>query len=370
MISERRYDLDWLRVILILLVFLHHSAMPFNGDDWLIMNSESSKFLDDLMVYFEQWRLPLLFFISGAGVVFARKNRSSSQFLKERSKRLLIPFMVGIYIIVPPQIYMQNDQKYNHLFDVYKSILISPKTQHLWFIEYLFVFAILSTFVIYFLRSNFAQKILKICEDLCSKAFGFAFFSIILILIKIISKSFYPDDSHSILNLSSSLYYLFYFLMGLLVASKKSFWEHLKKHRKTNLRLAVITLLLFYGIYYFPSNFRAELSIKTQWNIWYAFSGLVSWITTITILGYSQILLNIKSKWLKYLNEAIYPFYILHQTVIVIIAYYVVQLPTNIFIKLLLVVVPSMVIIVLIYLLIIYPFKLSRFLFGMKGKLK
>jgi peptidoglycan/LPS O-acetylase OafA/YrhL len=60
--NVRVSELDWLRVILILAVFLHHALMPFNGDEWHIMNAESSKLLDDVMVYFEQFRLPTLFF--------------------------------------------------------------------------------------------------------------------------------------------------------------------------------------------------------------------------------------------------------------------------------------------------------------------
>ena len=66
---KRLPELDWLRVILILAVFLHHVCMPFNGDGWHVVNNESSKILDDIMVYFEQFRLPILFFISGVGSV-------------------------------------------------------------------------------------------------------------------------------------------------------------------------------------------------------------------------------------------------------------------------------------------------------------
>lgn len=71
MTTNRRFDLDWLRVISVFVVFLHHVCMPFNGDDFHIMNSESSKLPDDVMVYFEQFRLPLLFFVSGVGTIFA-----------------------------------------------------------------------------------------------------------------------------------------------------------------------------------------------------------------------------------------------------------------------------------------------------------
>jgi len=62
--NKRYHELDWLRVMLIFAVFLHHVLMPFNGDHWHVMNKQSSKVLDDIMVYFEQFRLPVLFFIS------------------------------------------------------------------------------------------------------------------------------------------------------------------------------------------------------------------------------------------------------------------------------------------------------------------
>ncbi|WP_048331323.1 acyltransferase family protein [Bizionia psychrotolerans] len=78
--NSRRYDLDWLRVIAILAVYFHHLCMPFNGDDFHIMNAESSKLLDDIMVFFEQVRLPLLFLISGTGTVLAFSKRTWKHF--------------------------------------------------------------------------------------------------------------------------------------------------------------------------------------------------------------------------------------------------------------------------------------------------
>ena len=92
--SNRVSELDWLRVILILAVFLHHVLMPFNGDGWHIMNSESSKLLDDIMVYFEQFRLPILFFIAGVGSVILLRKINALEFLRDKFFRLLIPLIV------------------------------------------------------------------------------------------------------------------------------------------------------------------------------------------------------------------------------------------------------------------------------------
>ena len=93
--NKRYYELDWLRVILIFAVFLHHVFMPFNGDDWHITNTDSSKLLDDIMVYFEQIRLPILFFIAGAGSYLLLQRSAASAFFKIKIYRLVVPFLLA-----------------------------------------------------------------------------------------------------------------------------------------------------------------------------------------------------------------------------------------------------------------------------------
>lgn len=107
-VTPQRYaELDWLRVILIVAVFMHHVFMPFNGDNWHIMNSESSKLLDDTMVYFEQLRLPVLFLIAGAGSIILLNRISSKAFMLSKSKRLLLPLLLAMMFITPPQAYFE-----------------------------------------------------------------------------------------------------------------------------------------------------------------------------------------------------------------------------------------------------------------------
>ena len=140
--SARRYDLDWWRVIAIFAVYLHHIGMPFNGDGFHIMNTESSKVLDDIMVFFEQFRLPLLFLVSGVGTVYAFSKRSWFQFAGERAYRLLIPLVFGVFIIVPPQTFFENKSEYASYWDFYQNIFSNIEVNHLWFIENLFYISI------------------------------------------------------------------------------------------------------------------------------------------------------------------------------------------------------------------------------------
>ncbi len=367
MATLRRYDLDWLRIIAILAVYLHHILMPFNGDDFHIMNTESSKLLDDMMVFFEQFRLPLLFLISGTGTIFAFSKRTWVQFVKERAVRLLVPLFFGVLIIVPPQTYIEHINEYTSYFDVYKRA--DFELNHLWFIENLFWISLAVIPLILFLKSSKSNRLLRFFERITAKRFGLFLLVIPLILILISSKKYYPSDSKNILNLSSTLYYGFFFVMGILFASADITWKHLKQFRKLNFVLFIISSIIFYTYYLMPSDWISPyFTINQRWNLWYVVCCLVGWTFVITLLGYAQIWFNKKSILVQKLNEAIYPFYILHQTVLIVLAYYIIQLELNIPLKMLLLSVTSFPIIVLIYRFLVYPFKITRVLFGMKKR--
>ena len=154
-------------------------------------------------------------------------------------------------------------------------------------------------------------------------------------------------------------------------ACSQLFWDNLKKFRRFHLIIFIISSFLFYGYYFIPNNIiEPYLSISIRWDIWYGLCCLLGWSFVLTLLGYGQIYLNRPSLWLKKMNEAIYPFYILHQTVIVVFAYFIIQMNLNIPMKMTILFTSSFIIIVLIYRFIIYPFRITRVLFGMKRKSK
>src|SRR5512145_1784281 len=103
----RRDDLDWLRVLAILVLHVFHTGMAFNSWGWHIKNAERTAILDLPMAFFHQWRMPLLFFVSGIGTILALRSRSLRGFVAERTRRLLVPLVFGMLVIVPPQIYCE-----------------------------------------------------------------------------------------------------------------------------------------------------------------------------------------------------------------------------------------------------------------------
>jgi len=148
--TNRRYDIDWLRVIAIGLLLVYHVAIGFQS--WGIMigfitNDKPWSSLWIPMTMLNVWRIPLLFFVSGMGVYFAIQNRNWKQLIKERARRIFIPFVFGIFVIVPIQLYLL--QRYYH-WEV--NYLAGPA--HLCFLGNIIVYVIILSPVFFYLKKN------------------------------------------------------------------------------------------------------------------------------------------------------------------------------------------------------------------------
>lgn len=364
-IDSRLSELDWLRVILIFAVFIHHVCMPFNGDGWHIMNKDSSKLLDDIMVYFEQFRLPILFFISGVGSVILLSKITAKKFLKEKFLRLFIPLVVGILFVVPPQSYIENINDFQSYWQAYPVLALKFGTNHLWFIEYLIVFFLLAISLNKLFGTSLGEKVVYSVQKLSQCKVGLYLLVILLVAIKVYFSLMFPSDDNKIENLSSSTFYFFFFIAGMIFIRSKAIWQSLCKHRFYNLILFILSTLAFYSYYYAP-NLSDYFSLDTRWIIWWTVSCLVAWSALLTILGYGQFYLTKTPKWLGSINELIYPFYIFHQTMIVVIGYYIIDLQAPIFVKIMLLFILSFTATSAICWFIIKPFNSLRFLFGLK----
>jgi peptidoglycan/LPS O-acetylase OafA/YrhL len=367
--TGRRAELDWLRVASVSLVFLHHVCMPFNGDHFHIMNDESSKVLDDIMVYFEQWRLPLLLLISGAGTVMAFSKHSAFGFVKERSRRLLLPLIVGVLVIVPPQTYFELKDQFTSYLDFYTQLPDNLESNHLWFIQYLFFFSLIVIPLVLYFRSERSVGARQRIGTLLARPWAVVLLCVPIMALQIISLIYFPDGEEAWINFPKASYYFYFFVIGIILFSCPQAWNRLALYRKQYLTIALISLILFYGYYYLPQEWIPEsVSAGGRWSVWFVVCALVGWTTMLTVMAYAQVYLNQPRPILKKLNEAVYPFYILHQTVIVVLAYYVVQWEASIAIKLIVLLVISLIAIIAIYRLVIYPFNAVRLLFGMKKK--
>lgn len=374
--NDRRYDLDWLRVISILLLHLFHSAMPFVSEaDWHLKNEETSNLLMECNYFLSKWRMPLLFFISGIGTTFVLQQFTASQYLKQRTKRLFFPLLFGMLVVVPPQVYFErifNGASYNSFLDFYPSIFTTGvypngnlSWHHLWFIAYLFVFSVLAVLLSFFLKSNIGKKVWETVERI---PIGIGLYGLGLILYGASFLYFwFPEETHALVNdWAAFTRYFLYFIFGYLIGVNAAFWNEIESKRRLNLKLA------FFGIVVI--NFFRWNNVEPEWGLnapnllFLALKVFNAWFWMLAILGYGKKYLNFNNKFLVYSNEGIYPFFILHQTFIVIIAYYVIQVNESIISKYLFLTIVSFILSMGFYEFLIKPYNWVRVLFGMKSK--
>lgn len=377
--NERKHDLDWLRMIAILILLFFHTGMWFSPWDWHVKNNELSGSFRYWMIWLHFWRMPLLLFISGAGTYMALGKRTTKQYARERFRRLIIPIVFGMFIVVPPQIYYEHISEYATYWDFYKTVFNfvpypngSLSWHHLWFILYLFLYSIILIPFFVYIRSPKSQNFREIISRVLSSPAGMLFIpAAIIIFTQSILRPYFPDETHDLTDLAFFIMYMCFFFFGVLFYSDKSLWASLGRNRKQLLVSTLFILVPFYILYF---HFRGivdfpweESTIETIFDITAMF---MSWFTVITIIAYGQHYLSKPHPWLTTLNEGLYPFYILHQTVIIAIGYYICQLDWSIAAKYWSIALLTLVSCVGFYLLLIRPFNPMRLLFGMKPRVK
>lgn len=291
--TERRYDIDWLRVIAIGLLLIYHIAIVFQP--WamfigFIRSDELSEGLWKPMTMLNVWRIPLLFYVSGMGVYFAIQKRNWGQLLHERSIRILLPFLFGIVAIVPLHLF---------LFQSYYNMPLAyfPHKGHLWFLGNIFAYVLLLSPLLYYLKKRENGRIKKFLAAVMSNPLGplslCLFFVMEVMILKPQLFELYAETWHGFaLGLLA-------FLSGFIaVYSGKAFWNTLSKWK-------LLYLMMAFGLYairLFTFELNApDYLVAIESNCW-----------IFALFGFGHQYLNKGSKTLDYLSKAAYPIYIVH----------------------------------------------------------
>jgi glucan biosynthesis protein C len=382
--SERLYYLDWLRVILILGVFLFHALHPFDALlPWHIKNAELSVAVTAILLLIGPWGMPLFFLVSGAASMFALRRRSNRQYISERVTRLLIPFIVGSILLTPFQKYLEALHKGSFqgsflsfipemLAGMAAGNLVTPLTFgrwgfHLWFLAFLFAYSLLALPLFRWFKKDAGLAFISWLGRLVQKRGGILLFIIPLALARVLVQPFDPHpQEHTWLDF---VYTFLFFILGYIMYSDDRFLSAVRRDRWLLFAGGIVGLASYFGLSaaYGDITFEWARTFVLPWSIILilAFT-LMSWGWALDVLYLAMKHLNFSNKWLVYGNESIMPFYLLHQPVIILIAYFVVQWDAGILVKLLVIVIGSFLITLGLVELLIRPFKPMRRLFGMK----
>jgi glucans biosynthesis protein C len=367
-IVQRRYELDWLRVIVILTVFIYHSARFFNMDGWHIKNLTLSWKVEIWEQFLATWMMPLCFIISGMSVFYALGKGRVGGFIKDKILRLFIPLIVGIFTHSALQVYLERASRgefSGSFFDFYPHYFeglygfggnFGWMGIHLWYVEMLFIFSLIFLPLFWLLTRGWGQRILTGLGNVLAVPGLVILLTFPLTLIH----SFVDEGSPLGMDVFGGwgiLSHAWFFLSGFVIASNERLGQNIQRLRW--LWLAGATILTITQI----SNSIASARFG---SIGLEHTDLLAYLWILSFLGWARQRLNFGTPRLGQANEAVLPFYILHQPVLLSIGYFVVQWAIPDFTKWTIIFVSSFIVIMVIYEFLIRRVNVVRWLCGMK----
>jgi peptidoglycan/LPS O-acetylase OafA/YrhL len=327
---ERRIDLDWVRIAAFGLLILYHVGMFYVPWNWHIKAVPTVPVLEPLMLALNPWRLALLFLVSGVATRFMLRKTAPGALLRSRSWRLLIPLLFGMLVIVPPQAYIQISEALGYpdgFVDFYlkhyfafgpqfcpKPCIILPTWNHLWFVAYLWIYTMALGLVVMAAPAlaGWIERWLVPAMSgwwlLFAPPAAFALYRIVLL-------PNFPSTHAMAGDWYNHALFATAFLLGFLLAHAKPFWDAVERRRWIALVLAVAFFVAFITL---RSMRDGGMPVRIYLGIAY---GIYQWLCMVALLGFARRWISKDSAARRYLTDAIFPYYIVHQTAIIVIAH-------------------------------------------------
>ena len=373
--KTRLHYLDWLRVIAILAVFLVHVSDVFNTVGFEIKNAEQSVAITIAQGMIFPWGMPLFFLIAGAGSYFALRHRTAGQFTRERTLRLLVPFLTGSLLLGPIQVFLSwrhrvetgvttwtlaqfVDERFWHPGPKWFGAI----GYHMWFLGYLFAFSLIALPIFLWLKGEAGRRTIARLAAFCQQRGGILLFIIPLVAVRLLLQPFFPVQH----DWADFVAYGAFFVLGYLLYTDERFTQAIRRDWAILLVVLLMTSLAF-GYLAMSLDFDLEKPPTTfaAFLLW-ALVMVAGWCGTSLMLFVGMRFLNFTNRGLRYCLDVLLPFFVLHQPVIIVIAYFVVQWDMALLPKLLIVGTGSFAITLVLCEFVIKRVRLLQILFGMK----
>lgn len=370
---ERRNDIDWLRVLGMLMVFFFHCARFFNDEGWHAKSGEVSYGMTVFVGVVAQWIMPLFFVLSGISAYYALGYIGGRKYLGARVKRLAIPLIFGALTHVVLQVYIERLTTgaftgsffafYPHYFDGFYAFggNFAWMGLHLWYLEMLFLFSLLTLPLFLWMRREGGRKAIASVTDFLKKPGAIFLIAIPLFIVEALS-NLNPDYiGRRDWGGWAVFPHLVFFVSGYLLASDRGLRKTLENHRVAALALAIAATT----VGYFLLEVAGYPSRDFFFSILRAFN---SWFWLLAIFGFGSRRLSFSNRILTYASEGVLPFYILHQSVIIVVGYFIIPWTAAVSLQYLFLSVASFAAIMMLYELCVRRINVIRFLFGLKPR--
>jgi surface polysaccharide O-acyltransferase-like enzyme len=397
--SGRRSELDLLRALVVVGLVLFHTTVIFGAGEFPVKAATESGVATAFLAFGATWGMPLLFVISGMGIWHSLGSRGAGAFVRERVRRLLVPLLVGVLTLVPLQVYLGLRRSgrvgsfagfYQHFLEVRPSLDFpfvvkaasgggSFETGHLWFLVCLlgFSLALLPGFVL--ARRGAGMRVVERLGGLLARPGAVLLLGLPLAAVELPLGS---EVGHAAWNRYSYALLLAY---GYLAAADARIGEAFQRQWRTAMAGAVL-LFAAAGPVFAAASAHADPFTGTD-GLSLGFRLLKSvdgWLWVVAILGLARSRTArrrsrparpagdpsgdaaVAGRVGAYVNEAVLPFYVLHETVIVMVACFVLPWRIGVLAQILLISLVSLVVTLLVYDLGVRRSAITRWLFGLK----
>ncbi|OOG43301.1 acyltransferase [Rhodanobacter sp. C05] len=331
----RRHDIDVLRVLAFGLLILYHAGMLYVAPvaDWQGLPLHShylATWLQYPMLFVNRWRMELLFLISGLAVHFMRGRIGLAGLAWKRTLRLLLPLAFGMLVVIPIQSYVGGLT--DHMIAPgFGAFLLHYWTHsykdygltwaHLWYLPYLWLFTTLLLPLLPLLESRLGQRLRAGCLRLRG-ASVLVHPVLPLFAYGLLLSWRYPETHALVGDWYALALYATMFFYGYLLGTDSGLWAELSRLRHVTLALALACFAAYQGLDRFAGQFihaHAALVVVKLLVVWLHYS--YTWIAITAVLGWGHALLNRPFRWLPYAREAVYPWYMLHQSLLLLFAW-------------------------------------------------
>jgi glucans biosynthesis protein C len=365
---RRRPELDLLRITACLIQFPFHTGMVFSHDPlYHIKNPVMLGAFDVITIFLHIWRMPLFFFIAGWAAVTALGSRTVRAFLGERTMRLGLPFIAGIILIAPPIKYLERlsgrnikasgieapvpplDIDYGTFLYRFFTRINWFSWSHLWFLFYLLAFCLL--------LAPLLRAIARGAAATRPASLAWAWLPALpLMLLEAWLRPIFGDFANLYGDWANLAVYAVYFLTGAAIARRPAAEAAIARHWTPLLAIGVGAAALRLGWGATPAGFAAQ--------------GLAGWGIVAGVLGLGRRLSAIRrpTAFDGYMSEATLPLYVLHHLPIVALAFLMLPLDWNPWIKAAVICFGSAGLTFTAYHLLVRPWNPVRRLFGMRRR--
>jgi hypothetical protein len=335
-VAIRKHEIDFIRVVVFALLMIYHASLIFGTRSWLVTADSPSRVFDLVSLVSHPWRLSLLFMISGISTAALSRRLGPADIRGLRSRQLIPPLLFGAFVIVPPQIYVafrsnfdlkmsymefwETYLRFGSLVDQDGAVHSLFSLQHLWFLAYLWLYSILLTLC------PLAVDVIKtVSARLSGMLQGYGLLAWPILYLSALRLVLYPVFGET-LDVGHDWYahvvYFGFFTFGYLMADDERFWTSIVAQRGRAALVAAASLALITGLFLlYPPGARG-LAVTMLHRIG---RSAFQWSAIVAIFGICRVAITAPHRVTSYFNKAMLSYYVLHQTIMLVFAYWLKQ---------------------------------------------